>query len=363
MSRFTEDRNIRETQWLCALTLTWCFSSSSRPIRDLATKALTTVLLKQPDIFPQLSDAFREVDDGYILERLYAAAYGVCCIDPSRDRTAEYARKTLINVFGQGVPFLNLLLRDYARGIVELANHVGSAQKDVLVDRCRPPYASTLPVFRLTDSDLKKLTDKAGDNSIWHSCDQFGDFGRYEIDANVGKFVAVKLSRPIPYTSQERFERFKKDVVRDHSDRAAALERLRNIIFGETRIIFRFSGQRKPRKPTKAAIMKHQHEVRAAEREFVGLLSPGERKRYTADAKPWLKRGTDQKTKEPRQVDLSEARRWVAKRAYDFGWSKKLFQHDSGARFEYKTDRALVERIGKKYQWLALSELLCRLSH
>ena len=67
-------------------------------------------------------------------------------------------------------------------------------------------------------------------------------------------------------------------------------------------------------------------------------------------------------TKKPRQIDLSEARRWVAKRAYDFGWSKKLFQHDSGARFEYKTDRALVERIGKKYQWLALSELLCRFS-
>ena len=133
----------RETHWLCALTLTWCFSLSSRPIRDLATKALTTVLLKQSDIFPQLSDAFHEVDDGYILERLYAAAYGACCIDPSRGRTAEYARKTLTTSLGKEA-LLNLLLRDYARGIVELANHIGSVQKDVLVDRCwlltGPPY-------------------------------------------------------------------------------------------------------------------------------------------------------------------------------------------------------------------------------
>ena len=352
----------QETHWLCALTLTWCFSSSSRPIRDLATKALTGVLLKQPDIFSRLADAFQEVDDGYILERIYAAGYGACCIDPSRNRTVEYAKKTAINVFGQGVPFLNLLLRDYARGIVELANHIGTAQKDVLVGRCRPPYASTLPVFRLTDSDLTKLTDKAGDKSIWHSCDQFGDFGRYEIDPNVGKFVAVKLARPAPYTSQERFERFKKEVVRDDSDRASSMERLQNIIFGGTRIIFRLHGQTKPRTPTKAAIRKREYEVRAAEREFIGLLSPGERKRYHAEAKPWLKRVNNQKTKQPRQIDLAGARRWVAKRAYHFGWNKTLFQHDSGARFEYQTDRAHIERIGKKYQWLALSELLCRLS-
>ena len=248
----------QETHWLCALTLTWCFSSSSRPIRDLATKALTAVLLKQPDIFPRLADAFQKVDDGYILERIYAAGYGACCIDPSRNRTVEYAKKTAINVFGQGVPFLNLLLRDYARGIVELANHIGTAQKDVLVVRCRPPYASTLPVFGLTDSDLTMLTDKAGDKSIWHSCDQFGDFGRYEIDPNVGKFVAVKLATPAPYTSQERFERFKKEVVRNDSDRASSLERLQNIIFRGTRIIFWLHGQTKPRKPTKAAIRKRR---------------------------------------------------------------------------------------------------------
>ena len=108
----------RQTYWLCALTLTWSFSSSNRRIRDLATKALTTVLLKQPDIFPQLSDAFREVDDGYILERLYAAAYGACCIDPSSSLTAEYVNKTITNVFGQNLFLPNLLLRDYARGFL-----------------------------------------------------------------------------------------------------------------------------------------------------------------------------------------------------------------------------------------------------
>jgi hypothetical protein len=349
----------RQTYWLCALVLTWSFSSSNRRIRDLATKALTTVLLKQPDIFPQLSDAFREVDDGYILERLYAAAYGACCIDPSSSRTAEYVNKTITNVFGQKLFLPNLLLRDYARGIVELANHLGIWQNGVAIGRYRPPYKSKLPIFRLTDGSLNRLADKAGDKSIWHSCDQYGDFGRYEIDPAIGKFVAVRLASPVPYSSKEKFDRFEKDIVRNQSDRVAALERLRNSIWSDFRVVFRLTGQRKPRRPTKTAVKKHKREIYTAEREFTGLLSQKERKRYCVEAKPWL---MNQKTKQPKQINLAGARRWVAKRAYDFGWRKELFEHDSGTRFEYKTDRALVERIGKKYQWLALSELLCRLS-
>jgi hypothetical protein len=78
--------------------------------------------------------------------------------------------------------------------------------------------------------------------------------------------------------------------------------------------------------------------------------------------KGWLRSDANRQAKEPSRIDLSAARRWVAKRAYDYGWNTKLFQHDSGARFEYQTDRAPIERIGKKYQWLALSELLCKLS-
>jgi hypothetical protein len=139
----------------------------------------------------------------------------------------------------------------------------------------------------------------------------------------------------------------------------AALERLRNSIVGDIRIVIRLIGRRKPRRPTKKAMMKHKRLIQAAEREFIGLLSRKDRIRYQTEAKPWL---MNQKTKQAKQIDLAGARRWVAKRAYDFGWKKELFQHDSGALFEYKTDRAVVERIGKKYQWLALSELLCRLS-
>src|SRR5262249_10212965 len=67
---------LRETLWLCALLLTWCFTTSNRQIRDRATKGLTALLLTQGDIFPKLVNVFQDVEDLYVAERLYAAAYG-----------------------------------------------------------------------------------------------------------------------------------------------------------------------------------------------------------------------------------------------------------------------------------------------
>jgi len=103
-------------------------------------------------------------------------------------------------------------------------------------------------------------------------------------------------------------------------------------------------------------------QIRDAEQKFLALLGSDERKRYRLEAKPWLKTESNRKNGEVSGVDVTASKRWVAKKAYDFGWSKQLFQHEPGAQYEYKNDRALVERIGKKYQWLALSELLCRFS-
>jgi hypothetical protein len=54
--------------------------------------------------------------------------------------------------------------------------------------------------------------------------------------------------------------------------------------------------------------------------------------------------------------------RWVANRAYRMGWTAKRFAHDRSQRYAYSRDRPIVERLGKKYQWLALDELLCRLA-
>ena len=68
----TEDQVIE----LCAITLSWFLVSSNRFLRDRATKALVSMLGKRPRILLKVIDHFRNADDPYVIERLFAVAYG-----------------------------------------------------------------------------------------------------------------------------------------------------------------------------------------------------------------------------------------------------------------------------------------------
>lgn len=57
------------------------------------------------------------------------------------------------------------------------------------------------------------------------------------------------------------------------------------------------------------------------------------------------------------------AQLWVTKRAHDYGWSTDLFgEFDSRIGSGRGRRHKQMERIGKKYQWLALYELLARMA-
>ncbi|MBF2755898.1 MAG: ATP-binding protein [Gammaproteobacteria bacterium AqS3] len=58
---------------------------------------------------------------------------------------------------------------------------------------------------------------------------------------------------------------------------------------------------------------------------------------------------------------LKQCRLWVTKRAYELGWNVDLFPND-GADIDYSEPYHNLERIGKKYQHIALDELQARLA-
>ena len=64
---------------LVMIVLTWLCSTTSRFIRDAATRGLCRLLVKAPDLHHDLLALFAEVDDLYVLERLLAASYGAAC--------------------------------------------------------------------------------------------------------------------------------------------------------------------------------------------------------------------------------------------------------------------------------------------
>ncbi|WPD24046.1 MAG: hypothetical protein SD837_05665 [Candidatus Electrothrix scaldis] len=356
----------RENQFLAALTLCWFFTASNRIIRDKATKALTSLFIVRANIFSDLLERFRDVDDLYVLERLLAAAYGASCRDQNRERLKKYSSMVFKYIFAENTPPLGLLLRDYSLGIIELARYHDVLAPEVDFDRCKPPYQSKRVCFNITEEKIEALARKAGGREILNSAtDWRGDFARYEIEPRMNRFLAVPLSKEIPLTSEQRLRVFEKEVVGNIKERIIAFDELHTTAnpyaYGPFRYPYPWE-QETEEEVEQSEIDQWQEDIKAAANTFLFLLSDAERKRFENEAAPDLYNRTE-KTKEPKKVDIAAAMRWVANRAYRMGWTAKRFTHDrSQHKGSYLRNRPIVERIGKKYQWLALDELLCRLA-
>jgi hypothetical protein len=102
--------------------------------------------------------------------------------------------------------------------------------------------------------------------------------------------------------------------------------------------------------------------VEWCEPELLAVLSEEEREIYEQFALPtFFPDKTSTPGRDLPHFDESFSKRWVTRRAYEFGWNSQRFPSDHG-HSGMSSERPQMERIGKKYQWLALSELLARLS-
>ncbi|MGX6571442.1 hypothetical protein [Cupriavidus necator] len=347
---------INRTRELAALALAWCLTCTNRPVRDMATKALSYLMLAQPDLLLYLVDKLKGVDDNYVLERLWAAAYGACSHDPTRERLQLYARAAWQSVFSS-TPRKDLLLRDYARAIVELATHVGAELGDLDAARCKPPYAETgldlKKVRKLTAAAERKLSE--GAQRIVSSCLYLGDFGDYEIKPTVSEITTITLDTLPIKTKESAIRNFRSVVLGDMMDRVEAFHEL------EERIRLMHMPQMLTRDGVFILKRKTPSESEVARdallrERFLALLSPEELRSFQEDAVPWL---TDSHSEPAERVDVERCQTWVAMRAIELGGPAVDVD---GPQSVPSSERPIVERLGKKYQWLALSELLCGLA-
>lgn len=352
----------RDNQMLAGLVLCWIFSTSNRDIRDKATKALANLVCERSDIFPELMDVFSDVDDLYIHERLLASGFSACCRNPDDlVRLRDYSKKVFELIFQDGRPPFGVLLRDYALGIVELASHKGALDESVDITLCRPPYDSPTIRFNVTEERIKEISDKAGDSTIMHSCTNFmGDFSSYEIKPSVSKFLTSRLNREAPLSSRQKLVLFENDAVGKDENRKRAFSKLKDTLNQYSYGLIDFSSFPNIKEPAPEDTKRWKKDCRTIEKEFLKLLDQDEIERYQYEISGYLRKNEIES--ENNKFDQSKLALWVAKRAYDFGWTKTRFGHDSSGRMEYSRSRPEVERIGKKYQWLALDELICRLS-
>ena len=92
-----------------------------------------------------------------------------------------------------------------------------------------------------------------------------------------------------------------------------------------------------------------------AEKAFIRSLPKTLRTKYTSELAPKIHR----KFEPPEYQDPKPAGLWIGRRAYQLGWTKDRFPAEP---YTGDRNRPLTERIGKKYQWIALEEIMARLA-
>ncbi len=202
---------------LGATLLSWFLASTNRKLRDTATKALVQLLHNRMQMMIPLLEKFSTVDDPYIHERLYAVALGCAVRSKSKEYLPSLCQYIYSNVFDvDGEVYPHILLRDYAREVIEYAVSIG-AGLDIDVNKIRPPYHSSFEYKTVPDEEIKaKYEGCGGYKDSPGLCGMltsmftehttvgyfYGDFGRYtfqnalsnwKINAEKLSNVAIKL--------------------------------------------------------------------------------------------------------------------------------------------------------------------------
>jgi hypothetical protein len=347
---------------LCALVLCWLCGSLAPILRDRATKALASIFTDAPALFPELIAQFSLVTDLYVVERLLATEYGMLLRHGDAQRAHNAAAAVLEYIFARTPVPEHILLRDYAAGIIEFAQSRDALRAAGGVASWKPPYGSPTPRLNLTRAGVEGVADKAGDREILRSStSDLSDFYKDDVRHRVEGFTRVRLTNSLKPSNRQLAFQFEESLrLQPDSAKWCALNRLSRLLWSRQTVSVLIAGldtaATAPNQPQATSL-----QIRDAEATLLALLTPLEAQTYR---KRWLPRqlGTKAEFARPPRPSAGAAGLWIAREAYRMGWTAKRFGKDRGHHGYYSYERPTVERVGKKYQWLARSKLLCRLS-
>lgn len=181
-----------ETIKLSAIMIGWFLATTNKKLRDKSTYAIANLLKNKLNILKELLELFEDVDDTYILERLYAAAYGCVLNSSNHEHMKDLSNYIYETIFNQETVYPHILIRDYARNIIEFSLSKNCEFDDdlsIIKEKITPPYNSKFPKIP-TDEEIEKYkTENKGVKRIFSSMlveyDRegnslfYGDFGRY----------------------------------------------------------------------------------------------------------------------------------------------------------------------------------------
>jgi hypothetical protein len=348
---------------LSSIILAWFLTSSNRFLRDDATKALVGLLKNRPKVLIELLEKFNKVNDLYVAERLYAVAYGCVLISNDKELIKIIAGKVYELVFSDNNPPVHFLLRDYARNCIERANYLG-IELDVNLNNIQPPYNSNWiePIteqkakkYKIEwDKDKKPKNEEIAQYHLYDSIMGFEDFARYVIGTNHGitNWTLISLKHKQAYQSLKKSLRGKaKSLLNSYKDLIKNKYRFEN------------SPQHTRKMIGEEFISTISDSVKMIEKQLIEVLSQDEKTILISSVNSYLH--SIYNKVDDNSFDLSIIQRFIIQKVYELGWSQEYF-----GNFDFYVNRYTEigrearkkERIGKKYQWIALYEILARLA-
>ncbi|MBE1554857.1 NACHT domain-containing protein [Sporosarcina limicola] len=360
------DANLAEVEKerirLLSYALLWMTTTSNRKVRDQVTKSLVRILCTEPSIVVDLLTEFDPIDDIYLKERLYAVTYGVVCNNEDIAVVKQIAETVYELQFVNGSPYPHLLLRDYARGVMENALYRNLIEEDK-ISKFRPPYKSEWPIENPVKSELENLVGEKYSSIMSSLMGLSGDFGNYTMSC-IHDWSPTKLTEEQPEKAYQLHLKFVEKLPDDLKAEYLAEINARIESYSKERIVtiiddiqeefeaeepweFSFSTRNIDTPSNNWETLKEKINNVLSEEDketFRWITGLGVTNRLAKFSRKW-------------------AQRWVCKRAYELGWKKDLFEDfEQTHSSNYGRGTSTIERIGKKYQWIAFYELLARMS-
>ncbi|MBE0566126.1 MAG: ATP-binding protein [Krumholzibacteria bacterium] len=362
---------------LCTVVLIWLLASSNRSLRDTATKALVGLVGARPEIVCGAIGRFGGVDDPYILERLYAFAYGIVMRSQSPREVRLIAEMVYKAFYDQDTVIAHILTRDYARGVLERAVALG-CDDGFDVSRFRPPYRSEWPAIPELEEVLTLYPDNDdsgfdGRSAAWsrtaiRESVMHGDFARYIIGTNSGAcdWLALKIGEEPWIAPRKKLELELAGVGPDARQAFGDYEQILYELDITVSLYALQSGmpndegmvQEKGTQDT-PEIDRVVEELRRRKAGFMATIPEARLPKVAVLLQDLL----DENRKRPPRLKLELIQRYILWRVADLGWTIERFGLFD--RFEVRSDGRAgpsAERIGKKYQWIAFHEILAYLS-
>ncbi len=323
---------------LAGTLLGWLLACPDRRVRDRSTKALIVLFDKDPAGLADLLDHFAVVHDPSIAERLLAATCG-WALRHRRDQRHDLdawdrlLRSSFDIAFGTP-PSEHLLIRHYARQTVHLAAEVlvGAGRRSSRdIAASDPPYRAPWP---LTAPSRRSLERAYGPDGKWSVISEWDDFHRYVIEPSIRDFLP-------------------KDQTRLRAARRRRLERRRTRVDADWAAVTHVL--------TPAEMLGVASAIESARNvdQALAEISPSLAKAWREWSQlQWQLSRAD----EPVRIDADLLARLVSARVLDIGWSFERFGAVDRALGRARGTDGPVERIGKKYAWIALYEALGRIA-